>query len=177
MARELADAATALIGCLTEQADQFSRFLHLLTKQRDALVSRDAGELERITAQQEQMIGRAYRLESRRQKLTQQLVEHAGTEPAALGQQRSVGITLAEVSRLVEASRATELAGLQERLRGLQAEIDGRRKVNTTLISESMRCTGETLQWIVQSSRARATYSQKGKDTGVASQIAVNHRC
>jgi recombinational DNA repair ATPase RecF len=175
--RELQDAATALIDCLRQQADQFSRFLHLLTSQRDALVSRNTEELERITAQQEQMIGQAHRLESRRQELTQQLVEYAGTGPSVSFQQRSEGITMAEVGRLVEASRATELAGLQERLRGLQAEFDRRRKVNSTLINESMRCTGETLQRIAQTSRSQATYSQKGKDSGIASQIAVNHRC
>ena len=177
MAPELHAAAAALIGCLKEQADQFSRFLDLLTRQRDALVSRDTAELERITAQQEQMIGQAHRLESRRQTLTEQLVTYADAGSIAQAEPRSDGITLAEVARLVEASRATELAGLQERLRGLQAEIDRRRKMNSTLINESMRCTGETLQWMAKTSRPRATYSQNGKNTGDASQIAVNRRC
>jgi hypothetical protein len=177
MARELEQAATALIGCLREQADQFSRFLGLLTRQRDALVQRDTGLLERITAQQEQMIGQANRLEFRRKTLTEQLVAYAGTEPDAPARQHTEGITLAEVSRLVEASKATELASIQERLRGLQSEIDRRRKMNSTPINESMRCTGEPLQWMARTSHPRATYSQNGKDAGDASQIAVNRRC
>jgi hypothetical protein len=144
--RELQDAAAALIRCLKEQADQFSGFLILLTEQRDALVSRNTGEVDRITAQQEEMIKQAHRLELRRRKLTEQLVKCATSGPPDQERKTSEGITLAEVSRLVDASRATELAGIQERLRGLQTEIDGRRKIISGLINESMCCTGETTQ-------------------------------
>lgn len=169
MAYDAATTAGELIGCLKRQADQFRIFLDLLARQREALVTRNTPELERIVAEQEQAISASRRLEQHRRALTSRLADLSeGAEPP---------LNLAALRELVAASDASRLDTLLETLGGLQKEIERRQKLNRTLIEQSMRCTAETLQWIARRIRPQAVYTQGATPPSGAGQLAVNRRC
>jgi hypothetical protein len=178
MDRDPRDLASELVVCLKRQAEGLNQFLDLLARQQAALVSRNPREVDRITSELEQVVTQSQRLESTRKSLTARLVAGLSSR-AASGDPQQVPdpATLAELSGLVAASEASELAAVQARLRGLHKEIDRRRRLNAALIEESLRCTGETLQWIAKSCQREPTYSQPGGKTPSRSQLAVNRRC
>jgi hypothetical protein len=159
-----------LIACLKQQAEQFRLFLVLLARQRDALVERDTERIEQIIAEQERAIALSRQIEQRRCALTARLTRF---EPR--GEQTP---TLTRIAELVAASDASQLRQMQELLSGLQQEIDRRKKLNATLIEQSVRCTGETLQWIARSVRPQPVYGGQGRCvSGGSGQIAVNRHC
>lgn len=163
-------AAEELIGCLQMQAEQFRLFLELLARQRDALVRRDTSGLDRIVAEQEAAISESRKLEQHRQALTARLT-------AALGEEGDAS-TITGLAQLVAASDASRLTEMQEMLGGLQREIERRKRLNQTLIEQSMRCTGEALKWIAQRMRPQPVYGPRGATSGPGSgQIAVNRNC
>jgi hypothetical protein len=167
--------AHELVACLKRQAESLHRFLELLAEQQSALVARDTVEVDRTTRGLEQVVTQSQRLESTRKSLTARLV--AGMREQSGEGAVSDAVTLAELTALVAASEASELATVQSQLRGLHREVERRRRLNASLIEASLRCTGETLQWVARVSRAEATYTQPGGRTPAPMQLVVNRRC
>jgi len=160
--------AGELIECLKQQADQFRQFLDLLARQREALVQRDARTLERIVATQEAAIAESRRLEQRRRALTAKLAASASEAPAAAD--------FKGIMQLVEASDASRLAEMRELLSDLQKEVEHRKRLNATLVEQSIRCSGEALQWIAR--RTRPIYGPRGDLPGSdPGQITIDRHC
>lgn len=178
MDREPGALASELMVCLGRQAEALNQFLELLARQQAALVSPNPREVDKVTLELEQVVSHSHRLESTRKALTARLVACLKHEQGhASGDAGPGATTLAELSGLVAASEASELLAVQSRLRALHKEIDRRRRLNRVLIEESLRCTGETLQWIVRKSQREPTYSQRGTPPQSPTQLAVNRRC
>ena len=169
MTMDAAATAGSLVLCLRDQAEQFRIFLDLLACQREALVARNAPELERIVAEQERAIAAARRLEQHRRALTTRL--------AALNRDQEEPLNLAGIKELVAASDASRLDQLIESLGDLQREIERRQRLNRTLIEHSMRCTTETLQWIAGRVRPQPEYSQGHTTPAGRGRLAVDRRC
>lgn len=162
--------AEELVACLTQQAEQFQSFLELLTKQRDALVRRDADELDRIATAQEQAAFESRRLEQKRRALTAKLAADLG--------EGVDGQTVSGIAQLVAASDASRLSEMREMLQGLQQEIERRKRSNQRLIEQSMRCTGEALKWMAQRMRPQPVYGPRGARPAPGSgPIAINRNC
>jgi len=166
--------ASELVTCLKRQAESLHQFLDLLARQQKALVARSTEDVDRTTRELEQVVTQSQRLESTRKSLTARLL--AGLKQNS-ADAITDGATLAELTRLVAASEASELAAVQSRLRSLHREIERRRRLNASLIEASLRCTGETLQWVARASRAEATYTLPGKRENAPVQLAINRRC
>lgn len=174
MDRDPRELARELVACLKRQAESMQQFLSLLARQKTALVGRDTTEVDRTTRELEQVLTQSQRLEATRRSLTARLV-------AALGDRENGAVTdpatLGELSQLVAASEASELAAVQSQLRALHREIERRRRLNASLIEASLRCTGETLNWMARAARAEPTYTAPGAATPAPTQLAVNRRC
>ena len=126
MSAEWNAVASELVACLKRQREQFRVFLELLARQRDALVSRDTESLERITAEQERAIAHSRQIEDARRDLTARL--------ARMGEGLTEARTISDITRLVKASEATELAQIQIQLQGQQEEIERRSRLNAALV-------------------------------------------
>jgi flagellar FlgN protein len=168
--------ARELVDCLNRQAEGLNQFLELLSRQRDALVARNPRDVDRVTRELEQALTTSQKLEQARKTLTAKLSACLQANLVPGDAAREAG-TLSELSLLVAASEASELASVQTRLRSLHREMDRRRRLNSALIEESLRCTGETLQWIAQSRVRPSTYSHPGGKPSAQTQLAVNRRC
>jgi phage I-like protein len=126
MCAEWNAVATELVACLKRQREQFRIFLELLARQHDALVSRDTESLDRITAEQERAVAHSRQIEDERRDLTSRL--------ARLGEGLTEAGTISDITRLVEASEATELAQIQTQLQSQQKEIERRGRLNAALV-------------------------------------------
>jgi len=126
MSAEWNAVASELVACLKRQREQFRVFLELLARQRDALVSHDTESLERITAEQERAIAHSRQIEDARRDLTARL--------ARMGEGLTEARTISDITRLVKASEATELAQIQIQLQGQQKEIERRSRLNADLV-------------------------------------------
>ncbi len=126
MSAEWNAVASELVACLKRQREQFRVFLELLARQRDALVSRDTESLERITAEQERAIAHSRQIDDARRDLTARL--------ARMGEGLTEARTISDITRLVKASEATELAQIQIQLQGQQKEIERRSRLNAALV-------------------------------------------
>ena len=126
MSAEWNAVASELVACLKRQREQFRVFLELLAQQRDALVSHDKESLERIAAEQERAIAHSRQIEDARRDLTARL--------ARMGEGLTEARTISDITRLVKASEATELAQIQIQLQGQQKEIERRSRLNAALV-------------------------------------------
>ena len=167
--------AGELVACLKRQAESLQQFLELLARQQAALLARHTDEVDRTTRELEVVVTQSQRLESTRKSLTARLVAGLQERPHTTAQ--SDETTLAELTLLVAASEASELAAVQLQLRNLHHEIERRRRINASLIEASLRCAGETLQWVARASRTEATYTLRGGPASTPVQLAVNRRC
>lgn len=174
MDRDPRQLARELVACLKRQAESLHQFLELLARQQAALVARDTHRVDQTSRELEQVVTQSQRLESTRKSLTARLI--AGLQHASGNQAMADGATLSELTQLVAASEASELAEVQSKLRGLHREIERRRRLNASLIEASLRCTGETLKWVARATRTEATYSVPGARSAPV-QLAVNRRC
>jgi len=172
--RDPRQLARELVACLKRQAESLNQFLELLARQQAALVARDTKEVDQISRELEQVVTQSQRLESTRKALTARLI--TGLKVTSGDDAITDGATLSELAELVAASEASELATVQSRLRLLHREIERRRRLNASLIEASLRCTGETLQWVAKATRSEPTYTVPGSRTAPV-QLAVNRRC
>ena len=167
--------AGELVTCLKRQAESLQQFLELLARQQAALLARQSDEVDRTTRELEVVVTQSQRLESARKSLTARLVAGLKERPhtTALSDETS----LADLTLLIAASEASELAAVQLQLRNLHREIERRRRLNAYLIEASLRCAGENLQWVARASGPKATYTPPGERPSKPVQLAVNRRC
>ncbi|MDR7542107.1 MAG: flagellar protein FlgN, partial [Armatimonadota bacterium] len=126
----MTDVFESVVGLLQEETEAHRRLLDLAREEQRALVRGDVQSLQRLVAEQEQVVGQVRGLERARLQLLELVAERLGRSVQELSLRELVAASPPDVGRRLEAQR--------HELTGVLRELADVNKANALLVRAHM---------------------------------------
>jgi flagellar biosynthesis/type III secretory pathway chaperone len=155
-----------LISVIGEEAVLFEKFLLLLENQQEALIANRPDDVKAITAQLQQVVTRAQRLEERRMRVVDDI----------RGQSGATDLNVARICDMADVERSMQLRHLRETVLSLYGHIEETRMRNGLLIEQSLEQIRYTLEMIGKIPVCQEMYQKQGALTKANASLGVDRR-
>ena len=143
-----------LLQCMNELRDTCRALIISGQRKKDILTAAKTSELEEITRQEELLIRKMSKSESKRAKLIKEIAGVYGVNNKTL--------TLKDIIGLADEMMAMKLSVVGADIRRIAEELNEMNKVNTKLVERGLRFVNYNLHTIT-SAQTAPTYASKGE--------------
>lgn len=155
-----------LISVIGEEAVLFEKFLLLLENQQEALIANRPDDVKAITAQLQQVVTRAQKLEERRMRVVDDIRNQSG----------ATDLNVARICDMADVERSMQLRHLRETVLSLYGHIEETRMRNGLLIEQSLEQIQYTLEIIGKIPACQEMYQKQGSLTKANASLGVDRR-
>jgi hypothetical protein len=156
-----------LIDVIGREAACFESFLRLLTEQKQALVTNDINELNRITRLQQQLLHESHELSTRREQVIVRIESECDLKE---------DLTISRLIAMADSEQAGRLRQLRDLLLSLNEQILEVRNTNAMLINQSREMIARTMAMLSRPEHSDATYARNARPTERAVAVALDRR-
>jgi flagellar biosynthesis/type III secretory pathway chaperone len=156
-----------LITVIGDEASLFEKFLELLERQQQALITNDSDELKTLTARLQQVVAQSQRLEKERLDTIEQIRQNRNSE---------TDLNVRQICDMADSARSNQLHAFRETILGLYGRIEETRMRNGLLIEQSLEQIQNTIEMIGRIPAKKDTYRKHGGLSGDFNRLGVDRR-
>ena len=156
-----------LIDIIAREANLFESFLRSLQQQQQMLVRGDMDGLNRVTAQQQELLEESRRLNDEREELIARIGEANAIEG---------DITVSRLLEVADADQAQRLQHLRDLILELHEQIERTRNSNAMLINQSRQIIADTMAELSRVHRPRPGYTVSGTAADDSRALVMDRR-
>ncbi len=156
-----------LISVIGDEAVLFEKFLQLLERQQQALITNGTDELKAVTAQLQEVVSQSQRLEQQRVATVDEIREHGDSD---------TDLNVSQICEMADSARSNQLQTFRDTILGLYGRIEETRMRNGLLIEQSLEQIQNTVEVIGRIPAQKETYHKHGGYSKELNRLGVDRR-
>lgn len=161
------DMINKLIQVIAQEAQVFEEFLHLLDRQKEALVANDTDRLADVTELQQKKLLESQSLNRRREEIIAEIKATNALEG---------DVTVTRLLEYADEDQSHRLVHLKEAIRELDDRIAEARNTNVMLLNRSREFISKTMTTLSQINSPDKSYSSTGAMPKESAALMVDRR-
>lgn len=156
-----------LIQIIDKEALVFEEFLHLLDRQKEALLANDTDLLNQVTGLQQQKLNESQVLNRQREEVIARLKEANALQG---------DVTVTRLLELADEDQSQRLVALRQAIYDLDEKVAEARNTNAMLLNRSREFISRTMTMLAKLNNPENTYSKNGVTSQSQTVLAVDRR-
>lgn len=156
-----------LISVIGDEAVLFEKFLQLLERQQQALITSDTDELKAVTVQLQQVVLQSQRLEAQRVATVDEIREYGDSD---------TDLNVMQICEMADSARSNQLQTFRDTILGLYGRIEETRMRNGLLIQQSLEQIQNTVEVIGRIPARNETYQKHGGCSRELNRLGIDRR-